>query len=180
MRFSSSEPAAANASTAPMVSTGPMPNAIDAEFHISMQAALTACGSAWPPHCSGAGDRVPAGGGPGGVRLFQPGGMVIRPSLNGVPCRSPAALSGASTSLANRPASCRMASMSEFGEVAVSTQARAVLEARMRCRQPGRGRSCGDIRGRTRLKQKSFGTGRAENSVHLSPCGRGRIAKRSG
>ena len=36
-----------------MVSTGPMPNAIEAEFHISMQAALSACGSPWPPHCAG-------------------------------------------------------------------------------------------------------------------------------
>ena len=25
-----------------------------AEFHISMQAALTACGSSCPPHCAGA------------------------------------------------------------------------------------------------------------------------------
>ena len=33
-----------------MVSTGPMPKAIEAEFHISMQAALSACGRAWPPH----------------------------------------------------------------------------------------------------------------------------------
>ena len=36
-----------------MVSTGPMPKAIEAEFHISMQAALSAFGSAWPPHCAG-------------------------------------------------------------------------------------------------------------------------------
>ncbi len=37
-----------------MVSTGPMPKAMEAEFHISMQAALTACGSSWPPHSAGA------------------------------------------------------------------------------------------------------------------------------
>jgi hypothetical protein len=36
-----------------MVSTGPMPKAIDAAFHISMQAALTACGSSWPPKSAG-------------------------------------------------------------------------------------------------------------------------------
>ena len=53
MRLSASLPCVASASTAPMVSTGPMPNAIEAEFHISMQAALSACGSAWPPHSTG-------------------------------------------------------------------------------------------------------------------------------
>jgi hypothetical protein len=36
-----------------MVSTGPIPKAIEAEFHISMQAAFSACGRAWPPHCAG-------------------------------------------------------------------------------------------------------------------------------
>ena len=33
---------------------GPSPKAMAAEFHISTQAALSACGSACPPHCSGA------------------------------------------------------------------------------------------------------------------------------
>ena len=36
-----------------MVSTGPMPKAIDAEFHISTQAAFSARGSPWPPHSAG-------------------------------------------------------------------------------------------------------------------------------
>ncbi len=57
---SSSLPWASSASAAPMVSTGPMPKAIEAEFHISMQAAFSALGRAWPPHCSGSGDCVPA------------------------------------------------------------------------------------------------------------------------
>jgi len=46
-------PWAASASIAAMVSTGPMPKAIDAAFHISTQAALTACGSSWPPKSAG-------------------------------------------------------------------------------------------------------------------------------
>ena len=37
-----------------MVSTGPMAKAMLAEFHISTQAALTACGNSWPPHSAGA------------------------------------------------------------------------------------------------------------------------------
>jgi hypothetical protein len=36
-----------------MVNTGPMPKAIDAEFHISTQAAFSACGSSWPPQAAG-------------------------------------------------------------------------------------------------------------------------------
>ena len=52
--FSASAPCLSSASIAPMVSTGPMPNAIEAEFHISMQAELSACGSPCPPHSSGA------------------------------------------------------------------------------------------------------------------------------
>jgi hypothetical protein len=39
-----------SASIAPIVNTGPMPNAIEAEFHISMQAELSACGNPCPPH----------------------------------------------------------------------------------------------------------------------------------
>src|SRR6185436_19182167 len=38
--------------------------------------------------------------------------MVMAPSLNGVPNLSPTALSGPSTSVANRPASCSTASIS--------------------------------------------------------------------
>ena len=56
-----------------MVSTGPMPNAIEAEFHISMQAALSACGSPWPPHSAGAARPVPAGGGPAAIGLLPAG-----------------------------------------------------------------------------------------------------------
>ena len=37
-----------------MVSAGPMPKAMEPEFHISMQAALSASGSPWPPHSAGA------------------------------------------------------------------------------------------------------------------------------
>jgi len=36
-----------------MVSTGPIPNAIEAWFHISMQAALSACGNPCPPESVG-------------------------------------------------------------------------------------------------------------------------------
>ena len=46
------------------------------------------------------------------VLSFQPGGIVIRPSLNGVPNLSPTGLSGASTSPANLPASSSTASIS--------------------------------------------------------------------
>src|SRR5215468_9608744 len=53
---------------AAMVSTGPMPKAIEAEFHISMQAAFTACGNSCPPQSAGA--AVPAGGGPRSVGVF--------------------------------------------------------------------------------------------------------------
>ena len=56
-----------------MVSTGPMPKAIEAEFHISMQAALSACGSPWPPHSRGRGKPVPAGRGPGAIGLLPAG-----------------------------------------------------------------------------------------------------------
>ena len=52
--LSSSLPWAASASIAPMVRSGPRPNAMAAEFHISRQATLTACGRSCPPHCSGA------------------------------------------------------------------------------------------------------------------------------
>ena len=51
--FSASVPWLFSASIAPMVSTGPMPNAIEAEFHISMQAELSACGSSCPPQAAG-------------------------------------------------------------------------------------------------------------------------------
>jgi len=47
--FSASAPCRSSASIAPIVSTGPMPNAIEAEFHISMQAAFSACGNPCPP-----------------------------------------------------------------------------------------------------------------------------------
>ena len=43
-----------------------MPKAIEAEFHISMQAAFTACGSSWPPQSAGA------------ARPFQPAAAQVR------------------------------------------------------------------------------------------------------
>ncbi len=43
-----------------MVSTGPMPKAIEAAFHISMQAAFSACGRPWPPKSAGRREPVPA------------------------------------------------------------------------------------------------------------------------
>jgi len=52
--LSSADPWAASESSAAMVTIGPTPNAIDAAFHISVQAALTARGSPWPPHSAGA------------------------------------------------------------------------------------------------------------------------------
>ena len=53
-----------------MVSSGPMPKAIEAAFHISMQAALSACGSVLAAPLRGRGEPVPAGGGPGGIGCF--------------------------------------------------------------------------------------------------------------
>ena len=49
-----------------MVSTGPMPKAMEPEFHISMQAAFTACGRSWPPNSAGAATPFQPPG-PGGV-----------------------------------------------------------------------------------------------------------------
>ena len=42
-----------SASNAAMVSTGPMMKAIEAAFHISLQAALIESGRSWPPHSAG-------------------------------------------------------------------------------------------------------------------------------
>ena len=53
-----------------MVSTGPMPKAMAAEFHISRQATLTACGRSWPPQSRRRGKPVPAGRGPGAIGLL--------------------------------------------------------------------------------------------------------------
>src|SRR5579875_3418011 len=95
---------------AAMVSTGPMPKAIDAAFHISMQAALTACGRSWPPNAAGAASPFQPAAAQDVYASFQPGGVVTSPSLNGVPNLSPTLLSGAMTSVANLPASSSTAS----------------------------------------------------------------------
>ena len=54
----------ASASIAPMVSTGPMPKAMEAEFHISTQAELSD-GQPLAAPIGRRGKRVPAGVGPG-------------------------------------------------------------------------------------------------------------------
>jgi hypothetical protein len=83
-----------------MVSTGPMPKAMDAEFHISMQAAFSACGRPWPPQSEGDARPFHPAAAQSVYASFQPGGVVTWPSLNGVPNLSPTWLSGAMTSVA--------------------------------------------------------------------------------
>ena len=92
-----------------MVSTGPMPKAMEAEFHISTQAEETRVGRFWPPDAAGPGRAFQPACAQAEYASFQPGGMVTAPSFNGVPCRSPTRLSGAITSPAKRAASSRMA-----------------------------------------------------------------------
>ena len=54
VRLSVSLPWALSASIAAMVSIGPLAKPTEAECHISVQAALTICGNAWPPQSAGA------------------------------------------------------------------------------------------------------------------------------
>src|SRR5436190_1544794 len=110
LRLSSSLPLSSIASIAPWVSIGHRSNAMFDACHISSTAAATSCGRPWPPN-AGLFDRPfqPCS------TNFQyasrnPGGVTTEPSSwRTEPRWSPGRLSGSSTSVANFPASSRIA-----------------------------------------------------------------------
>src|SRR6185312_16456450 len=92
-------------------SSGQSPNATFEALQISVQTALMASGRPWPPNASGPDTAFQP---PAVQRLYasgQPGAVVTLPPSSLMPCSSPVRLSGASTSLANLPASSNTAAV---------------------------------------------------------------------